>query len=96
MWRFDMTKNLTLAVDEDVLASYRVLAAEQRTSVNALIRQHMEEATGLAERRRQARAWMAAKGAENAKNDDLQGREGWRWNREDCYSGPRFDRMNKI
>ena len=91
-----MTKNITLAVDEDVLASYRVLAAEQRTSVNALIRKHMAEATGLAERRRQARAWMAAKGAANMANDDLAGEAGWRWNREDCYSGPRFDRLNKI
>lgn len=91
-----MTKNITLAVDEDVLASYRVLAAEQRSSVNALIRKHMEEATGLAERRRQARAWMAAKGAENMANDDRAVEDGWRWNREDCYSGPRFDRLNKI
>ena len=65
-------------------------------SVNALIRDFMEESTGLAERRRQARAWMAAKGAENMANDDLQGKGGWRWNREDCYTGPRFDRLNKI
>lgn len=91
-----MTKNITLAVNEDVLASYRVLAAEQRSSVNALIRKHMEEATGLAERRRQARAWMAAKGTENMANDDTAGKDGWRWNREDCYTGSRFDRLNKI
>jgi hypothetical protein len=91
-----MAKNITLAVDDNILADYRVLAAEQRTSVNALIRKHMEEATGLADRRRQARAWMAAKGAENMANDDPQGPDGWRWNREDCYSGPRFDRLNKI
>jgi hypothetical protein len=96
MWSFDMTKNLTLAVDEDVLASYRVLAAEQRSSVNALIRKHMEDATGLAERRRQARAWMAAKGTENMANDDPKGEGGWKWSREDCYSGTRFDRLNKI
>ena len=91
-----MTKNITLAIDEDLLASFRVVAAEKRTSVNALIRDFMEESTGLAERRRQARAWMAAKGAENMANDDLQGKDGWRWNREDCYTGPRFDRLNKI
>ena len=91
-----MTKNITLAVDEDLLASFRVVAAEKRTSVNALIRNFMEETTGLAERRRQARAWMAAKGAENMANDDLQSEGGWRWNREDCYSGPRFDRLKKI
>ena len=91
-----MTKNITLAVDDDVLASYRVLAAEQRSTVNAMVRKHMEEATNVAERRRQARAWMAAKGQENMANDDLTETEGWRWNREDCYTGPRFDRLKNI
>lgn len=91
-----MAKNITLAVEEELLARYRMLAAEQRTSVNALIRKHMEESTGLAEKRREARAWMAAKGRENMANDDPKGQDGWRWNREDSYSGPRFDRLSKI
>ena len=78
-----MTKNITLDVDEDVLASFRVHAAEQRTSVNALIRKHMADATGLAERRRQARAWMAAKSRENSANDETDAKHGWRWSRED-------------
>ena len=91
-----MTKNLTLAVNEELLASFRIVAAEQRTSVNALIRGFMEESTGVAARRREARAWMVTKGQENMANDDLTGTEGWRWNREDCYTGPRFDRLNKI
>jgi hypothetical protein len=91
-----MTKNITLAVDEDVLASYRVLAAEQRSSVNALIRRHMEEATGVAKRRREARVWMAARARENSANDEPDAEHGWRWNREDCYSGPRFDRLRNI
>lgn len=90
-----MTKNITLAVDDDLLAKFRLVAAERHTTVNALVRGFMEETTGLLEKRREARAWMVAQGCENMKNDDLQGREGWRWNREDCYSGPRFDRMNK-
>ena len=92
-----MTKNITLAVDEDVLASYRVLAAEQRSTVNALVRKHMEEATNVAEQRRQARAWMVAKASENMANDkDASERANWRWKREDCYGGPRFDRLRKI
>lgn len=91
-----MTKNITLAVPEDLLASFRIVAAEKRTSVNALIRNFMEESTGLAKRRREARAWMVAKARENMANDELQGKGGWTWNREDCYSGPRFDRLNNI
>ncbi|MFN3945871.1 MAG: ribbon-helix-helix protein, CopG family [Allosphingosinicella sp.] len=91
-----MTKNITLAVDEELLARFRVLAAERRTSVNALIRQHMEEATGLLEKRREARAWMAAKARENGARDEPGTDGGWRWNREDSYSGPRFDRLRNI
>ncbi|MBA4748672.1 MAG: hypothetical protein H2056_08165 [Sphingopyxis sp.] len=87
---------MTITVKEDLLASFRIVAAEKRTSVNALIRDFMEETTGLAERRRQARAWMAAKGEENMANDDPKGLGGWKWNREDCYTGPRFDRLDKI
>lgn len=91
-----MNKNVTITVREDLLASFRIVAAEERTTVNALIREFMEEKTGLAERRRQARAWMADKGRQNMANDDPQGEGGWKWKREDCYSGPRFDRLNKI
>lgn len=91
-----MNKNVTITVRGDLLASFRIVAAEKRTSVNALIRDFMEETTGLAKRRRQARAWMEAKGLENMANDDPKGLDGWKWNREDCYTGPRFDRLNKI
>lgn len=88
-----MTRNVTLAIDEDLLARFRVFAAERGTSVNALIREHMEETTSLTEERREARAWMAAKVKENAAHDEPGEEGGWRWNREDCYSGPRFDRL---
>lgn len=98
-----MTRNLTLAVDEQVLANFRVLAAEQRTTVNALIRKHMEEATGVAERRKKAREWMRMKAEENMARDAKRGvaesgsganaeeKDGWRWSREETYSGPRFE-----
>lgn len=89
-------KNITLAVDDDLLARYRVLAAEQRTSVDALIRKHMAEATGLAERRRQAREWMRQKALENMANDATRAtareagqevhEQAWRWSREETYA----------
>jgi hypothetical protein len=97
-----MAKNITLAVDEEVLAKYRVLAAEQGTSVNALIRKHMEEATGVAERRRKAREWMRRKGEENIARDAARLAEGtsaaegeaWRWSREEIYAN-RLSRLAK-
>lgn len=47
-------KNITLSVDEKVLAAVRRVAADQGTSVNALVREHL---TRLAEH--QDRAAMA-------------------------------------
>lgn len=50
-------KNVTLAVDENVLADVRRYAAENNTSVNALVRQALE---AIAERsRRQQTEWDA-------------------------------------
>ena len=37
-----MTKNITLAIDEDLLQRVRVLAAMKRTSVNEMVRQFLE------------------------------------------------------
>jgi hypothetical protein len=89
------SRTISLSVDEDVLARYGEVATGQRMSVDAMLRRHMEEVTRLAERRAEARAWMAAKARENSVHDDPAAAETWRWNREDCYSGPRFDRMAK-
>lgn len=37
-----MTKNLTLAIDEELLDRARVLAAMKRTTVNAMVREYLE------------------------------------------------------
>ena len=44
--------NVTIALDDDLLQKARVRAAELGTSVNAVLRQYMEEWTGAAEARR--------------------------------------------
>ncbi|RFC62844.1 ribbon-helix-helix protein, CopG family [Fulvimarina endophytica] len=46
-----MPKNITLAIDEDLLDKVRVLAAVRRTSVNAMVREFLER-TVAAETRR--------------------------------------------
>jgi hypothetical protein len=38
-----MTKNITLAIDEDVLDRVRVVAAERKTTVNGLVRAYLEQ-----------------------------------------------------
>jgi hypothetical protein len=47
MWRLTVTKNITLAIDEELLSRYRALALRQNSSVNALIRKHMAETVGV-------------------------------------------------
>ncbi|MDY8110710.1 DUF6364 family protein [Fulvimarina sp. 2208YS6-2-32] len=41
-----MTKNITLAIDEELLDKARVLAAMRRTSVNAMVRDFLEKEIG--------------------------------------------------
>lgn len=37
-----MTKNITLAIDEEVLDRVRVIAAERKTTVNGMVRDYLE------------------------------------------------------
>lgn len=81
-------KNITLAIDEDLLDKVRVLAAMKRTSVNEIVRSYLsrlvDEERGKDEAREELLRLM----------DNSQGRMGdWRPSREETYSGePRFDR----
>jgi hypothetical protein len=42
-----MTRNLTLAVPDELLLRYRAEAVRLKTSVNAMIRKHMAETVGV-------------------------------------------------
>lgn len=84
-----MPKNITLAIDENLLDKVRVLAAMKRTSVNELVRaylQHLvEEEKGRDEAREELLRLMEKSKAR------LEPRS--RPTRENTYSGePRFDR----
>jgi len=85
-----VTRNLTLAIDEDLLDKVRVLAAMKRTSVNEMVRGFLQRAV---EEEREA---DEAREALLRLIDESEGRggEGWRPpTREETYSGePRFDR----
>ena len=48
-------KNITLTVDEDVLEKVRVVAAQNRTSVNAMVREYLTEIAGRDEKLAKAR-----------------------------------------
>ena len=83
-----MAKNITLAIDEDLLDKARVLAAMKRTSVNELVREYLKK---LVEQETQfdevTEELLRLSRESTARLGD------WRPSREDTYSGePRFDR----
>ena len=83
-----VTRNLTLAIDDDLLDKVRVLAAMKRTSVNEMVRGFL---TRLVE---QETSKDEAREALLKLIDESDGDMGdWRPSREETYSGdPRFDR----
>ncbi len=48
-------KNITLAIDDDVLDKVRVIAAERRTTVNAMVRDYLTSVAQLEDRTDRAR-----------------------------------------
>jgi hypothetical protein len=48
-------KNITLAVDDDVLVKVRVIAAQRRTTVNAMVRDFLTSVARLEDRTERAR-----------------------------------------
>jgi len=49
-----MSKNITLSIDEKVLAKVRRIAAEKDTTVNAMVRDYLTHVAGRDERVKQA------------------------------------------
>ncbi len=43
-------KNITLAIDEEVLERARLVAAEQKTTINAMVREFLVDVAGRDER----------------------------------------------
>ncbi len=74
-------KNITLAVDEDVLDKARVIAAQKKTTVNALVRDFLCEITARDEKREEARKQLLQL------MDSSEGRmaSGWKFDREEAH-----------
>jgi plasmid stability protein len=72
--------NLTITIDDKLLRKARIRAAELGTSVNAVLRQYMEEWTGLEDERRRA----IEKFVEASKRSRASS-AGRRWTRDELY-----------
>lgn len=74
--------NLTITVDEGTLKRARIRALEEDTSVNAILRDHLEEYAG----RRQEQLEAARRIVEAARaSTSGSGPGGRKWKREDAY-----------
>lgn len=76
-----MSKNITLAVDEDVLRKARVVAAQRGTSVNALVRDYLVELASRDERAELARRRLL----ELAEESTAEMGPDYKWNRAALY-----------
>jgi hypothetical protein len=83
-----VTRNLTLAIDDDLLDKVRVLAAMKRTSVNEMVRGFLTRLVEQEVEHDEATQELLKL------IDESEGDMGdWRFSREETYSGePRFDR----
>jgi Family of unknown function (DUF6364) len=84
-------KNITLAIDENVLHEVREIAARQKTTVNALVREYL---TQLASQ--ESRIAEARKGLQELM-DKSTARLGpdYVWNREEIYEDRMFPRHER-
>jgi hypothetical protein len=64
--RMQTMKNITLAIDEDVLDAARLYAAKNKTTVNALVRLHLEQIARNEDRLKQAMAELKAMSASSS------------------------------
>ncbi len=83
-----MTKNLTLAIDENLLDKARVLAAMRRTSVNEMVREFLQREIEQEKGRDEVTAELLKLSRESTASTG-----GWKPSRAETYSGEtRFDR----
>jgi len=77
-------KNITLAIDDDVLDKVRAYAVERKTTVNAIVRSHLEKIAGENDMQAEARRQLLrlAKESKGRLSPDYV------WNREELYDRP--------
>jgi hypothetical protein len=77
-------KNITLAINEDMLNKVRAYAAEHRRTVNAIVRRDLEKIAGENDMRAEARRQLLCL-AEASRG---RMRPGYIWSREKLYDRP--------
>jgi len=76
-------KNITLSVDEDVLDRVRIIAAQRKTTVNAIVREHLNHLAQDTDRLDRARRELR----EMSERTMIDLGPDHRFHREDAYAG---------
>lgn len=74
--------NLTIVVDEGTLKKARIRALEEGTSVNAVLREHLEDYAGVRREQMEVLERILASSRESRSGSGPGGRT---WRREDAY-----------
>jgi Family of unknown function (DUF6364) len=74
-------KNITLAVNEDVLEKVRKYAVRRETTVNAIVREHLEQIARSDDRLKQ----VVAELRQMSESSTAELGRSYKWKREDCY-----------
>lgn len=82
-----MSKNITLAVDEDVLKKARKIAAEENTTVNAMVRGFLADVAHRAKASEEQRLAALAQLKEMSRRSGVRLGKDYRFKREDAYEG---------
>lgn len=72
--------NLTITVDEQVLKNARIMALQEGTSVNSILREHLERYVGKNDQYKQATASILAIARQSTASS-----KGKRWTRDELY-----------
>jgi len=74
-------KNITLAIEDNVLERARIVAAEQKTTVNAMVREFLADVAGRDERLQKAREGLR----ELMRNSKGRMRADFKFDREETH-----------
>jgi hypothetical protein len=77
-------KNITLAIDDEIIEKVRTYAAERKTTVNAIVRRHLEKIAAENDKRAEARLHLLRL----AETSEGRMTPGYVWNREELYDRP--------
>jgi predicted transcriptional regulator len=74
-------KNITLAIDDEILDKVRIVAAHKRTTVNAMVREFLADVVGRDQRLEKAREGLR----ELMRNSKGRMRPDFKFNREETH-----------